>query len=168
MSDRAYHFEAAAPTGRQRLLLLAGCFVLGSIVAVELGFRLAVALPPHGDISGWLLHPERALNDSWDPMIMAYHWLRGAHQGTIYQQIFFAEHVKFQYPPTALLPIAAIDFLGMVPSAELMNVIGRLSVVLVALATAALAAAMAVRAGMVPAGARGRLALVAVCTALRR
>ncbi len=166
MPDQAYHLGAAAVAGRQRLLSLAGIFVLGSIVAVELGFRLAVALPPHGDISGWLLHPGRALNDSWDPMIMAYHWLRGTHQGTIYQQIFFAEHVKFQYPPTALLPVAAIDFLGIAPSAELLNVIGRLSVVLIAAANAALAVALAARTGIAPAGAMGRLALMAAVTGL--
>src|ERR1700685_2252191 len=44
LPDQAYHLGAAAVARRQRLLVLAGIFVLGSIVAVELGFRLAVAL----------------------------------------------------------------------------------------------------------------------------
>jgi alpha-1,2-mannosyltransferase len=158
-SARAMPATSGSPL---RLLALFGVLVLVSLVAVELVFRLTAQPPPHGDFSAWLFHPERALDDSWGPMNMAYRWLRGPHEGTIYQQIFFAQHVKYQYPPTALLPIAALDLGGIEPSVTLLNAIGRFSVCVIALANAVLAAMLASRVAPAAGGMAARMLLVAV------
>jgi alpha-1,2-mannosyltransferase len=40
--------------------------------------------------------------DSWGPMLRAYQTSEGRPDGDLYR-IFFADHVKFQYPPSSLL-----------------------------------------------------------------
>jgi len=41
--------------------------------------------------------------DSWFPMSRALDFLHSPSQGLLYQTLFFSQHIKFQYPPTALL-----------------------------------------------------------------
>ena len=41
--------------------------------------------------------------DSWNAMRSAWTWFATPHQGNLYQQVFFAGHIKFQYPPSSLL-----------------------------------------------------------------
>ena len=50
-------------------------------------------------------------DDSWTPMLRALEHLSTAPQTPLYQTLFFAEHTKFQYPPTSLLPL---ELLGLV------------------------------------------------------
>ena len=50
--------------------------------------------------------------DSWDVMIDAYRWLQAHPGGRIYEQLFFVEHTKFQYPLTSLLPFALLSAAG--------------------------------------------------------
>jgi Glycosyltransferase family 87 len=51
--------------------------------------------------------------DSWFPMGRALDFLRAAPSGKlVYQQLFFLDHIKFQYPPTALLPLDFLRVLG--------------------------------------------------------
>jgi len=51
-------------------------------------------------------------NDSLDPMLGAIHFLRHDRHGPVYQTIFFADHIKFQYPLTSLLPYYAMKHFG--------------------------------------------------------
>lgn len=47
-------------------------------------------------------------DDSWTPMLRALQHV-GTDPGTpLYQKLFFAEHTKFQYPPTSLLPLELV------------------------------------------------------------
>ena len=46
--------------------------------------------------------------DSWKPMETARAFTR-THATGLYEQIFFTDHVKFQYPPTALLFFGALE-----------------------------------------------------------
>ena len=41
--------------------------------------------------------------NSWFPMSRALDFFHARSQGLVYQTLFFSQHVKFQYPPTALL-----------------------------------------------------------------
>lgn len=155
-------FRWPAIAAEPRALLLVGLFVLASILLIDAGARFLDAPPIHHLLSEWL-HRE-AHDDSWEPMIQAYDWLRGSHQDTLYQDLFFGQHVKFQYPPTALLPLAAMDALGHQPSVGAFNAGNWLVFILVGLATAALAVILARRTGAVPSAAKLPAVAIAAVT----
>lgn len=48
-------------------------------------------------------------NDSWLPMFAALEFFRNSGTG-MYQAIFFEQQIKFQYPPTSLLPLMAMEW----------------------------------------------------------
>jgi hypothetical protein len=52
-------------------------------------------------------------NDSWRPMLSAMHFWQAHPQSSIYQNVFFSQHIKFQYPLTSLLPLVALNKLGL-------------------------------------------------------
>jgi hypothetical protein len=49
-----------------------------------------------------------AIDDSWRPMRAALAHLDGGSAEPLYRELFFARGTKFQYPPTSLLPLAAL------------------------------------------------------------
>jgi len=151
-------------TGGLPALWLAGLFVLGSILLMDAAAPLLHAPPMHRLLRYWLHH--RADHDSWFPMILAYAWLQEPHTGTLYQGLFFSEHVKFQYPPTALLPLAAIEALGRWPSEKVFNSINWFVFAFTVLAAGAFALVAARRAEAIPVQARLASASVAVVAAL--
>jgi Glycosyltransferase family 87 len=55
--------------------------------------------------------------DSWFPMSRALDFLHGSSSDLVYQKLFFSEHVKFQYPPTGLLALDLLRWLGIGTSA---------------------------------------------------
>ncbi len=111
------HAGAAAPvlvggsghSDSRRLIL--GLLVFGLVNSIALplvlqrGFSNAPAYA-HG-IAFLSLKPTSA--DSWRPMRRAYAEAV-AGGGNLYQTLFFDERVKFIYPPTSLLIIAALSF----------------------------------------------------------
>jgi hypothetical protein len=52
-----------------------------------------------------------AAEDSWKPMRMAREWLGEAHEGRLYQEVFFERGVKLQYPPSSVLWLEALELL---------------------------------------------------------
>jgi len=57
---------------------------------------------------GYYLHARQG-RDSWRPMAQAIDYARGEdHPQPIYAEIFFNRGIKFQYPPSSLLPLGAI------------------------------------------------------------
>jgi len=50
--------------------------------------------------------------DSWLPMGRALDFLHGHSTGLVYQKLFFSAHVKFQYPPTGLLALDLLRWIG--------------------------------------------------------
>lgn len=50
--------------------------------------------------------------DSWLPMSRALDFLHGSSSDLVYQTLFFSEHVKFQYPPTGLLILDLLRWIG--------------------------------------------------------
>jgi len=79
--------------------------------------------------------------DSWRPMLSAMHFWQAHPQSPIYQSIFFSQHVKFQYPLTSLLPLVALNRLGLSDQQiwALGRTVGWISVGLVALVCVAIA-----------------------------
>jgi len=51
-------------------------------------------------------------NDSWLPMQRALETLHGPNANALYERLFFAEHVRFQYPLTSLIPFGALAKIG--------------------------------------------------------
>lgn len=81
--------------------------------------------------------------DSWAPMHAALKAAGAPGKGGIYQQIFFEHQVKFQYPPSSLLPVAALDWIRGPASRErqrdrLLNGVTRIAYFLTVAATVAL------------------------------
>ena len=54
--------------------------------------------------------------DSWVPMLKALSFLREGDANQLYEDLFFAKGIRFQYPPTSLLPLdllSTLDFLSL-------------------------------------------------------
>ena len=81
----------------------------------------------------WMVHQESALSllngwrkmsasddDSWGPMKAALDYA-AVQGGSIYQELFFNEQLKFQYPPSSLLLHQLLAFLNIAPTADLLN-----------------------------------------------
>lgn len=47
--------------------------------------------------------------DSWEPMLKAFELLHAQPATPLYTELFFRQHTKFQYPPTALLVIGGLQ-----------------------------------------------------------
>jgi alpha-1,2-mannosyltransferase len=79
--------------------LLLGVTLLSTAVTLLAGG------PPGESTLGYLfrLLTRSSGNDSWMPMLQASTMLREHPELPIYQTLFFGQHVKFQYPLTALL-----------------------------------------------------------------
>lgn len=73
----------------------------------------------------WLTNFSYAGDDSWRPMQMALDYVRSSDPSSIYETIFFQQKTKFQYAPTALLPLAALQSLGIGSDASLLNNLNR-------------------------------------------
>jgi hypothetical protein len=79
-----------------------------------------------------------ASSDSWMPMRAAFTWLSGPHQGGVYQEIFFNQHIKFQYPPSSLLLFAVPHMAGLDLTDRLLNRIGWVMILVEAAAVGAM------------------------------
>jgi hypothetical protein len=57
-----------------------------------------------------------AAEDSWGTMRAALDWFWQHPGGRMYQQLFFVEGIKFQDPPTSLLPLYTLSLFGIHPA----------------------------------------------------
>ncbi len=135
---------------RYRRLVLIGLFILFAVVACNLAARALVTESTRKHTVEWLVHPGKAWADSWDPMLAAFDWLKEPHDGTLYQSVFFEEQIKFQYPPTSLLPLAALERLGITPSQHLLNDAGWIWILVTAVAMTVYSITLAERDGTTP------------------
>jgi len=53
------------------------------------------------------------LGDSWSPMRDALEFLRSGSNAHLYETLFFQKTVRFQYPPTSLLPLELLSSMGL-------------------------------------------------------
>lgn len=135
--DGLHPLRAATAGGRSlslsshamgRVVFIAALIVLALIPLNLLQQKLLgwSCLPP---LKAWLLSFKWAGNDSWMPMRVALDYARKAGGGSLYEQVFFTQHVKFQYPPTALLPLIGLQALGIHTTDMVLNNINRLLIV---------------------------------------
>lgn len=128
------------PTVYLPSLLTATIFVVVSFAIINLCFVLTNQPSTFKFFSKWLF--AEASYDSWQAMRMAFQWLREPHSVTVYQEIFFNQHSKFQYPLTSLLSFTALDFLGIEPFDYRLNRLNALLQLFGALAGGALSVVM--------------------------
>ena len=76
--------------------------------------------------------------DSWLPMMHALDTLHGPHRNRLYETLFFDAHIRFQYPPTSLLPLDLLSWVGLL-SIRALNAINSAAFVCNAIATGTLA-----------------------------
>ena len=102
--------------------------------------------------------------DSWRPMAQAYAIAPAGAVHPLYQRLFFEQHVKFIYPPTALLLFRALDLV--LPIEAWRTALNRLSWLCVALAIGFSAALLdrALARASPPASRADRLARIALVT----
>lgn len=81
----------------------------------------------------WVLNPKLKNFDSWMPMREALNYARTAGASSMYPEIFFNRHIKFQYPPTALLPMWGLQWLGIDTTNQYFNHLNRVMVTVNAL-----------------------------------
>lgn len=85
----------------------------------------------------WLTQFDHAFDDSWAAMKAGIDYLHAHPGGTdLYPDIFFRHHIKFQYPPTSLVPFWFAEQLGLELTPQLLNMLGRLVVIANAIANA--------------------------------
>ena len=92
------------------LLVVALAGTLAASLAINVGLHLTSR---SGSVETVWMHDGRFLRgvqgaDSWKPMETARAYTR-SHSSGLYEQVFFADAVKFQYPPTALLVFGALE-----------------------------------------------------------
>lgn len=108
--------------------LLLGFTVI--ILLMHLSLKIVGNVP---DEDTFFKHAKRFLKfqqskDSWFPMISAIQWFLQNSKQSIYQVIFFQEGVKFQYPPTSLVPFYLFDKIHIL-NYQLLKVISWLSII---------------------------------------
>jgi len=110
-----------------RVIFIASLVVLALIPLNLLQYKLLgwSGLPP---LKEWLLGFKWTAADSWMPMRTALDYARTAGSGPLYQEVFFVRHVKFQYPPTALLPMLGLQALGIDTTNIFLNNVSRVLV----------------------------------------
>jgi alpha-1,2-mannosyltransferase len=99
--------------------------ILLIVLAISAGIALRLSGWVGGAYSWFFL--SGAGDDSWLPMGLAYERVTGQHPGTL-RELFFTEHVKFQYPASSLLLYSALDLMGISPSVKALNAIVWLSI----------------------------------------
>ncbi|WP_185878899.1 glycosyltransferase family 87 protein [Variovorax sp. MHTC-1] len=112
------------------LVFMLSGLVVSAIVALAVG-------EPRESSLGYLRFVLSSHNgdDSWMPMLRASAFLREHPDLPLYQSVFFGQHVKFQYPLTALLPLDLPQrLLGLEPDSVVLifKILSRLSLVAIA------------------------------------
>jgi alpha-1,2-mannosyltransferase len=128
--------------------MVAACVLLPVLAMALLGWRYAWALQgllpvdltnldALRRVATTFLDPSTKA-DSWRPMQRALEVLNGAERNSLYETLFFREAVRFQYPPTSLLPLELLSSLGL-SGPRALNGLNSLVLALNAAAMAALA-----------------------------
>ncbi|MGF6596960.1 alpha-1,2-mannosyltransferase [Paraburkholderia sp. GAS448] len=86
-----------------------------------------------------------AAEDSWESMRAALDWFLQNPGGRMYQQLFFVEGIKFQDPPSSLLPLYTLSLFGIHPGNAALNRFDCLLILLNVLASGAFAFTLALR-----------------------
>jgi len=113
------------PAGK---VILAGFYIVAALIPLNVVQYKLLGWSTFPAWKEWLLNFHFGNWDSWEPMRQALAYARSDKAGTLYREIFFNRHVKFQYAPTALLPLAALQGLGIDTSDAFLNNLNRILV----------------------------------------
>lgn len=111
---------AAASCTRRVLAVL--LIVIGSVLVVSIADHISWSrknyepTPYNGSTLRTLrevARPGSSTADSWRPMNEALRVLRSPEGGPLYRKLFFEDQIKFQYPPTSLVYLAALEPFGL-------------------------------------------------------
>jgi alpha-1,2-mannosyltransferase len=92
------------------LLALSCCSVTGATLAVAVFSPRDLGQSSAAYAARFALG--HAAEDSWMPMRLALEELRGPSAHRLYPSLFFERKIKFQYPPSSLLPLELIQWLS--------------------------------------------------------
>ena len=112
--------------------------VLSASIPINFAIQLWAGLSTLKPFQVWLMASNLDTADSWTPMRAALDWVRTAPDGSLYHEIFFNRHLKFQYAPTSLLPFAGLDAIGLGTDPVFLNRINRLLLLFSAIGIGAL------------------------------
>jgi alpha-1,2-mannosyltransferase len=112
--------------------------VLTALIPINLAIQFWTGISTLKPLQLWLMANHLDTADSWLPMRAALDWVRAAPDGSLYHEIFFDRHLKFQYAPTSLLPLAGLDAIGLGTDPVFLNRISRLLLLLSAAGIGAL------------------------------
>ena len=115
-----------------RLIVYAVLLVFG-FKALSLVIQLGYGISSLKPLQLWLMEHALATDDSWRPMRAAWEWVQDAPDGSLYREIFFERHLKFQYAPTSLLFYSGLEGLGIDAQPVTLNRISRVLVLASAL-----------------------------------
>jgi alpha-1,2-mannosyltransferase len=121
--------------------------LLASFVPINLAMYYWTGVSSLKPLQLWLMVNDLAFDDSWLPMRTALNWIRTGPDGSLYDEVFFGRHVKFQYAPTSLLPLAGLDAVGLGSDAVVLNRISRLLLLLSAVGVGTLTRILLKRSG---------------------
>lgn len=97
-------------------------FVLANVVVVNVGLMLFA--PSDFRMTTldhtWQMLSRESLADSWKPMSLARDYMRSGVAAPVYSELLIRQHVKFQYPPSALLLLNPLDSVRATPEQELL------------------------------------------------
>src|SRR5688572_14538387 len=98
-------------TGARGVMLRLGLLLVlnGALIS---GALWALSPPTHKDTvltHSWDTLRGRSGDDSWDPLSIALSYLRSGQATTLYEAVFFKGGVRYQYPPSALFALAAMQ-----------------------------------------------------------
>jgi len=112
-------------------------FLLLNSVVLNLSVRQCTHQPTSLSYTRMFLTPEvHVWDDSWRPMQAALQYLEEHRDESVYEEVFFRHHVKFQYPPMSLLPLKVLNALQVGVDARTLNTWSRPAVVAIALVLA--------------------------------
>jgi len=117
--------RVALPAHYWALLWVFGPIVVGAGVAVL--FALLTGVQPLKFLTSalkWrfanIFNPSAESLDSWLPMIQGLGVLHGPDRSRLYETLFFDQTIRFQYPPTSLLPLDLLRHFNLL-SVKLLN-----------------------------------------------
>lgn len=117
----ACHASSGEHSALGRHVRVAGWLVVAFGLAVNLLLQLLPGWPP-GDAglrnTWWFVSLQGRGQDSWQPMREALDHLAGRQEAGLYEAVFFERGTKFQYPPSSLLALALLAWIGPVDLAR--------------------------------------------------
>lgn len=137
--------------------VLAGLMLADRILVGLVGWS---AWSPFG---AWASDFAHRSHDSWGPMAEAVDQFKADPGGRLYEALFFDRGVKFQYPPTSLLPWLAMDQVGVSLSYVTLNHLNRLVLIANAIAVGWLVWLLLKRAGLTAQDPRAGHGLAILC-----